>query len=95
MKEERERGKEKRRGEDGRGGGDWTKIGDIHHSLNTLQTQTSLNTYPHAHITHSHQERKIIKNEIGMPCQKVHKQGRIKVMVNIQNLIHPNIFLQE
>ena len=38
--------------------------------------------------------RKIIKNERrcrnGVP--KVHKQGRIKVMVSIQSLIHPYIF---
>ena len=27
-----------------------------------------------------------------MACQKVHKQGRIKVMVSIQSLIHPYIF---
>ena len=29
-----------------------------------------------------------------MACQKVHKQGRIKVMVSIQSLIHPYIFSQ-
>ena len=50
---------------DGRGEGDRTKIGDMHHSLNTLPTQTSLNTSPHTSHTHSHQERKIIKNEKG------------------------------
>ena len=32
---------------------------------------------------------------MGLECQKVHKQGRIKVMVNIQSLIHPYIFLQK
>ena len=30
-----------------------------------------------------------------MVCQKVHHQGRIKVMVNIQSLIHPNVFSQK
>ena len=30
-----------------------------------------------------------------MACQKVCKQGRIKVMVNIQSLIYPYIFLQK
>ena len=30
-----------------------------------------------------------------MAGQKVHKQGRIKVMVNIQSLIHPYIFSQK
>ena len=30
-----------------------------------------------------------------MACQKVHKQGRMKVMVNIQTLIHPYIFSQK
>ena len=29
-----------------------------------------------------------------MACQKVHKQGKIKVMVSIQSFIHPNIFSQ-
>ena len=35
-----------------------------------------------------------MKRDVGMACQKVHKQGRIKVMVNIQRLIHPYIFSQ-
>ena len=35
-----------------------------------------------------------MKGDVGMVCQKVHKQGRIKVMVNIQSLIHPYIFSQ-
>ena len=35
------------------------------------------------------------KRDVGMVCQKVHKQGRIKVMVNIQSLIHPYIFAQK
>ena len=35
-----------------------------------------------------------MKGDVGMACQKVHKQGRIKVMVSIQSLIHPNIFSQ-
>ena len=36
-----------------------------------------------------------MKRDVGMACQKVHKQGTIKVMVSIQSLIHPNIFSQE
>ena len=36
-----------------------------------------------------------MKRDVGMACQKVHKQGRIKVMVNIQSLIHPYIFSQK
>ena len=42
------------------------------------------------------QERKIIKmkRDVGIVCQKVHKQGRIKVMVRIQSLIHHYIFSQ-
>ena len=28
-----------------------------------------------------------MKRDVGMACQKVHKQGRIKVMVNIQSPI--------
>ena len=40
------------------------------------------------------QEREM-KRDVGMACQKVHKQGRVKVMLNIQSLIHPNIFSQE
>ena len=35
-----------------------------------------------------------MKGDVGMACQKVHKQGRIKVMVSIQSLIHPYIFSQ-
>ena len=35
-----------------------------------------------------------MKGDVGMMCQKVHKQGRIKVMVSIQSLIHPYIFSQ-
>ena len=35
-----------------------------------------------------------MKGDVGMVCQKVHKQGRIKVMVSIQSLIHPYIFSQ-
>ena len=35
------------------------------------------------------------KRDVGMVCQKVHKQRRIKVMVNIQSLIHPYIFSQK
>jgi len=30
-----------------------------------------------------------------MACQKVHKQGRIKMMVIMQSLIHPYIFSQK
>ena len=36
-----------------------------------------------------------MKRDVGMACQKVHKQGTIKVMVSIQSLIHLYIFLQE
>ena len=36
-----------------------------------------------------------MKRDVGMACQKVHEQGRIKVMVNIQSLIHPYIFSQK
>ena len=36
-----------------------------------------------------------MKGDVGMAGQKVHKQGRIKVMVNIQSLIHPYIFSQK
>jgi len=45
----------------------------------------------------SHKKEKSLKmkRDVGMASQKVHKQGRIKVMVNIRTLIHPNIFLQE
>ena len=36
-----------------------------------------------------------IKRDVGTACQKVHKQrGDIKVMVNIQSLIHSYIFSQ-
>ena len=33
-------------------------------------------------------KKRKIKGDLGSVCQKVHKQGRIKVMVNIQSLIH-------
>ena len=33
-----------------------------------------------------------MKRDVGIACQKVHEQGRIKVMVNIQSLIHPTSF---
>jgi len=36
-----------------------------------------------------------MKRDVGMACQKVHEQGRIEVMVNIQSLIHPYIFSQK
>ena len=36
-----------------------------------------------------------MKRDVGMACKKVHKQGSIKVMVNIQSLIHPYIFSQK
>ena len=36
-----------------------------------------------------------MKRDVGMAYQKVHKQGTIKVMVNTQSPIHPNIFSQE
>ena len=35
-----------------------------------------------------------MKGDVGMACQKVHKQGKIKVMVNIQSLIYSYIFSQ-
>ena len=35
-----------------------------------------------------------MKGDVGMACQKVHKQGKIKVMVSIQSFIHPYIFSQ-
>ena len=34
------------------------------------------------------------KNRVGLVCQKVHKQGKTKVMVNIQSIIHPYTFAQ-
>ena len=36
-----------------------------------------------------------MKRDVGMACQKVRKQGRIKVIVDIQNPTNPNIFSQE
>ena len=43
------------------------------------------------------QERKVIKmkRDVGMACKKVHGQGKIKVIANIQSLIYPYIFLQQ
>ena len=61
----------------------------MHHSLNTLLTETSsLNTSPHSHhtLTLTKKEKSLkMKRDEGMLCQKVHKKGRIKVMVNIQS----------
>ena len=36
-----------------------------------------------------------MKRDVGMACKKLHEQGRIKVMVNIQSLIHPYTFSQK
>ena len=36
-----------------------------------------------------------MKRDVGMAYQKVHEQGRIKLMVNLQSLIHPYIFSQK
>ena len=35
-----------------------------------------------------------MKRDVGMAYQKVRKQGMIKVMVNMQSIIHPYIFSQ-
>ena len=35
-----------------------------------------------------------MKRDVEMACKKVHGQGRIKVIVNIQSLIHPYTFSQ-
>ena len=44
-------------------------------------------------VFHILEERKN-QNRVGLACQKVHKQGKTKVMVNIQSIIHPYIFAQ-
>jgi len=46
---------------------------------------------------HSDKKEKSLKTkgDIGMACKKLHEQGRIKVIVNIQSLIHPYIFSQQ
>ena len=36
-----------------------------------------------------------MKRDVGMACKKIHGQGKIKVIVNIQSLIHPYIFSQK
>ena len=44
----------------------------------------------------NHSKKK--KKDVGMACQKkkkIHKQGRIKVMANIQSLLHPYTFSQK
>ena len=42
--------------------------------------------------TYIYYKKEKMKRDVGMVCQKVNRQERIKVMVNIQSLIHPNIF---
>ena len=59
--------------------------------LSLIATQGS--TQPSIQVYKKEKSLKM-KGDVGMACQKVHKQGRIKVMVSIQSLIHPYIFSQ-
>ena len=43
-------------------------------------------------LTKKYRNKKEKSWDVEMACQKVHKQGRIKVIVNIQSLICPYIF---
>ena len=40
-------------------------------------------------------QKKNQKRDVGMVCQKVHKQGRIKVMVNIQSPVPTPLLLRK
>ena len=56
-----------------------------------LKQSILINSFPIlAHFSLYKKEKSLkMKRDVGMACQKVHKQGRMKVMVNIQSLIHP------
>ena len=49
----------------------------------------------HHHPVHLQEKSLKMKGDVGMACQKVHKQGKIKVMVSIQSPIPTSLLLCE
>ena len=49
----------------------------------------------HHHPVHLQEKSLKMKGDVGMACQKVHKQGKINVMVSIQSPIPTSLLLCE